>query len=125
MINILELHGVTLKNMKHLIDSEYSYIFDDELLMERIKIYALYARDEIRQREEIDEIRINESVEIPIDFDYNKMSLSLQAREILFKYKPTTLGAVTRIPGITPSTIHNLLIRFKKEKYITKSSNKL
>jgi tRNA uridine 5-carboxymethylaminomethyl modification enzyme len=84
--------------------------------MQRIKIYAFYAREEKRQFDEIDDIKFNESIHLPTDFDYNKISLSLQAKEILFKYKPTTLGAATRIPGVTPATIHTLLVYFKKEK---------
>ena len=116
MLELLELQGVTLNEMKHLIDSKYSFVFDDEILMQRIKIYAFYAREEKRQFDEIDDIKFNESIYLPTDFDYNKISLSLQAKEILFKYKPTTLGAATRIPGITPATIHTLLVYFKKEK---------
>jgi len=123
MLEILELVGVTLNDMKHLIDSKYSFIFDDEILMQRIKIYALYAREEKRQYDEINDIKFNESIYLPTDFDYNKISLSLQAKEILFKYKPTTLGAATRIPGITAATIHTLLVYFKKEK-LFKSSKK-
>jgi len=123
MLDILEFQGVTLNDMKHLIDSKYSFIFGDEILMQRLKIYALYAREEKRQFEEINDIQLNESIYLPTDFDYNKISLSFQAKEILFKYKPTTLGAATRIPGVTPATIHSLLVYFKKEK-LFKSSKK-
>lgn len=57
----------------------------------------------------MEDIKKNESVNLPLNFDYNKICISKEAKEKLFNHKPTSLGAATRIPGITPSAIFQLL----------------
>ena len=113
LLDLLKMEDVDLRLLENLIDTKYKFVLNDPILMQRLKIHALYKDVEIRQIAEINDIKINESIPMPLDFDYNKLNLSLQAKEILTKFRPTSLGAATRIPGITASTIHSLFVYFK------------
>jgi tRNA uridine 5-carboxymethylaminomethyl modification enzyme len=59
-----------------------------------------------RQQLAIDRAARDESVCLPADLDYRSIrALSREAREKLDRARPRTLGAATRIPGITPADV--------------------
>jgi tRNA uridine 5-carboxymethylaminomethyl modification enzyme len=59
-----------------------------------------------RQQVAIDRAARDEAVSLPADLDYAVIrALSLEAREKLDRARPRTLGAATRIPGITPADV--------------------
>ncbi|KAM3860109.1 5-taurinomethyluridine-[tRNA] synthase subunit MTO1, mitochondrial [Diretmus argenteus] len=78
---------------------------------QRLKIEAVYRPHCELQRKEVERIQKEESLSLPQDVDYLSLpvSLSKEAREILDRVRPSSLGAATRLPGITPATIVNLL----------------
>ncbi|XP_076615340.1 5-taurinomethyluridine-[tRNA] synthase subunit MTO1, mitochondrial [Chaetodon auriga] len=78
---------------------------------QRLKIEAVYRPHCDLQRKEIARIQKEESMSLPQDMDYLSLpvSLSNEAREILDRVRPSTLGAATRLQGITPAAIVNLL----------------
>ncbi|NXC45024.1 MTO1 protein, partial [Penelope pileata] len=84
-------------------------------LSERLKIEAAYEWCVLNQQEEMEEVRRDEALRLPEDIDYFAIdaSLSTEVREKLHSSRPQTIGAVSRIPGITPAAIVNLL-RFVK-----------
>ncbi|NXG48644.1 MTO1 protein, partial [Psilopogon haemacephalus] len=84
-------------------------------LAERLKIEAAYEWCVANQQQEIEEVRRDEALQLPEDLDYFAIdaSLSAEVREKLDSNRPQTIGAVSRIPGITPAAIVNLL-RFVK-----------
>ncbi|XP_035398922.1 protein MTO1 homolog, mitochondrial isoform X2 [Cygnus atratus] len=86
-------------------------------LSERLKIEAAYEWCVVNQQQEIEEVRRDEALQLPEDLDYFAIdaSLSTEVREKLSSNRPQTIGAVSRIPGITPAAIVNLL-RFVKNK---------
>ncbi|KAK2489205.1 hypothetical protein MC885_012563, partial [Smutsia gigantea] len=66
--------------------------------------------------EEIKEVQRDEALQLPKDLDYltlRDVSLSAEVREKLHFSRPQTIGAASRIPGVTPAAIVNLL-RFVK-----------
>ena len=115
ILDLLTFEGVNIEMFESLIEPKHRYLLEENDLVEKIRIYSLYKDQEAKQIEEINDIKQNESIFSPENFDYHKINLSKQAKEILFKSRPTSLGAATRIPGITPSTIYQLLTYFKKE----------
>ncbi|NXD08169.1 MTO1 protein, partial [Nothocercus nigrocapillus] len=87
-------------------------------LAERLKIEAAYEWCVANQQQEIEEVRRDEALRLPEDLDYFAIdaSLSAEVREKLDASRPQTIGAVSRIPGITPAAILNLL-RFVKTNH--------
>ncbi|XP_071395789.1 protein MTO1 homolog, mitochondrial [Centroberyx affinis] len=78
---------------------------------QRLKIEAVYRPHCDLQRKEMERIRREESLSLPQDLDYLSLpvSLSEEVREILDRVRPSTLGAATRLQGITPAAIVHLL----------------
>ena len=56
-------------------------------------------------------------MKLPGDLDYLEVTaLSFEARQILARHRPETLGMASRISGITPATISLLLVHLKKRR---------
>lgn len=86
---------------------------------QRLKIEAVYRPHCYLQKREIERIQREENMSLPQDIDYFSLpvSLSLEVREILDRVRPSTLGAATRLQGITPAAIVHLLhYTVQKEK---------
>jgi tRNA uridine 5-carboxymethylaminomethyl modification enzyme len=84
----------------------------------RVKTVALYERFVEKQRAEMEDVKRDEDCQIPSGFDYltTHLSLSNEEREKLDVAKPENLAAAARIPGVTPSTIVQLLRIAKPKK---------
>ncbi|XP_056153761.1 protein MTO1 homolog, mitochondrial [Lampris incognitus] len=78
---------------------------------QRLKIEVIYRPHYETQRKDIERIQREESLSLPQDLDYFSLpaSLSQEVREILDRVRPSTLGAATRLPGMTPAAIVHLL----------------
>ena len=51
------------------------------------------------------------------DLDYEEMrSLSFEARQKLSRLKPTSLAQASRIPGVSPSDLQNLVIEIERRR---------
>jgi len=67
-----------------------------------------------KQLREIERFKNLERVKLPADFDYSKVhGLSNELKEKLTNIRPTSLGQVSRIEGITPAAISVLLVALK------------
>ena len=54
-----------------------------------------------------------EYIKIPADFDFDKVqSLSIECRQKLKRYKPSTIAQASRISGVSPADISVLLVYF-------------
>jgi tRNA uridine 5-carboxymethylaminomethyl modification enzyme len=72
----------------------------------QIEVEALYSGYLARQDAEAKQIRTTEAVNLPENIDYAMIDgLSAEAREKLTAARPRSLGALGRMPGITPPTI--------------------
>lgn len=68
-----------------------------------------------RQQAMIQNLAKSENIQIPYEIDYNQIpALSLEAREKLSKFTPRTVGAASRISGISVADIQVLIIALKK-----------
>jgi tRNA uridine 5-carboxymethylaminomethyl modification enzyme len=87
-------------------------------ILTQLEIEALYSTYLDKQEADILSFKKNESVKIPVDFDYNSpiISLSNEARNKLKAAKPATLGAASRIPGITPAAIAAIMVAIRQNQ---------
>jgi NAD/FAD-utilizing enzyme apparently involved in cell division len=84
---------------------------------EQIEIESLYSGYLKRQREDILDFKKDEELKIPVSINYTKVgSLSNEIVEKLSKTKPRTIGAASRISGVTPAAIIAILRFVKKKK---------
>ncbi|WP_213959018.1 tRNA uridine-5-carboxymethylaminomethyl(34) synthesis enzyme MnmG [Variovorax sp. dw_954] len=83
--------------------------------IEQIEIAAKYSGYINRQHDEVQRAAHFENLKMPADFDYSQVTaLSFEARQILGKHRPETLGLASRISGITPAAISLLMIHLRK-----------
>jgi len=85
-------------------------------IVEQIEIDAAYAGYLDRQDADILAFRRDEALVLPDALDYGAIgSLSNEIRQKLEQARPATLGAASRIPGVTPAAVIALL-RFVKKR---------
>ncbi len=90
--------------------------------IEQIEIAAKYSGYINRQHDEVQRAAHFENLKMPADFDYSQVTaLSFEARQILGKHRPETLGLASRISGITPAAISLLMIHLRKGLAIARS----
>ena len=95
----------------------------DENISSQINIESQYYRYLKRQAADIDAYKRDESLLIPADLDYSKVGgLSTEARLKLQTGMPLTLGAASRISGVTPAAI-TALLRYVKRGSISGRPN--
>ena len=86
-------------------------------VVEQIQIESQYAGYLDRQRDDIRDFKKEESMLLPKSLDYKLVgSLSNEIVEKLTATQPPTLGAASRISGVTPAAIIALLRFVKKQK---------
>ena len=82
--------------------------------------YASYVR---RQNEDVEALKRDESLTIPVNFDYASIpSLSAEVRQKLTRQKPSTIAQASRLEGMTPSALLVLLAHLKAAKTARKSA---
>lgn len=88
----------------------------DHKISEHIEIQIKYSGYINRQQAEISKLLRNENTLLPIKINYSKIAgLSKEIIDKLNDCKPYSIGQASRIPGITPAAISNLLIWLKKQ----------
>lgn len=100
---LLALPGVDLRRLAAIWPELAA--FEPEVA-EQVEIEARYAPYLRRQEVEIEAFRREEQLCLPRDLDYARLSgLSAELREKLERTRPATLGAASRIPGMTPAAL--------------------
>ncbi|MEZ5692225.1 MAG: tRNA uridine-5-carboxymethylaminomethyl(34) synthesis enzyme MnmG [Rickettsiales bacterium] len=84
-------------------------------IIEQIEIEALYDGYLQKQEQDILSFKKEEELIIPDIIDYDNMpSLSTEIKNKLKFYRPHNIGAASRIQGMTPAAITNLIAHVKK-----------
>ena len=79
-------------------------------VVEQLEVEAHYAGYLDRQSADIVAFRKDEDLALPDDVDYAAVGgLSAEARGLLIRHRPMTLGAASRIQGMTPAALVALL----------------
>ena len=86
-------------------------------IAEQLEIDGRYASYIERQEADIRAFKKDENLELPRDLDYGQVgALSNEMQQKLGDSRPATLGAASRIPGVTPAALVALLRYVKKRK---------
>jgi tRNA uridine 5-carboxymethylaminomethyl modification enzyme len=86
-----------------------------DAVISQVEIGIKYAGYIERQGDEVRRAAVYESLHLPSEFDYSKVTaLSFEVRQKLNEQRPTTLGQASRISGITPAAISLLLVHLRK-----------
>jgi tRNA uridine 5-carboxymethylaminomethyl modification enzyme len=94
-----------------------------EPVTEQIEVRVKYDGYIARQQADIDRIRRHEATPLPADLDYAAVDgLSSEVRQKLAEARPETLARASRIPGVTPAAISQLLIHLKKREKLAAAS---
>ncbi|XP_051710115.1 protein MTO1 homolog, mitochondrial isoform X1 [Oryctolagus cuniculus] len=115
-LDVLKHEEVDMESLAKVVPDLFKKYTQCRELAERLKIEAAYESVVFHQLQEIKEVQRDETLQLPKDLDYltiKDVSLSQEVREKLHFSRPQTIGAASRIPGVTPAAIVNLL-RFVK-----------
>jgi tRNA uridine 5-carboxymethylaminomethyl modification enzyme len=89
---------------------------DDEALV-TADLEIKYAGYFQRERAQADRMRRMGDFSLDDDLEYGDMqSLSMEARQKLSKLKPRSLAQASRIPGVSPSDLQNLVIEVERRR---------
>lgn len=80
----------------------------------QLEVDARYRAYVERQEEDVAALRRDEAVAIPVNFDYGSVpSLSSEVRQRLTRVRPATIAQASRLEGMTPAALLNLLAHVK------------
>ncbi|MCK6446953.1 MAG: tRNA uridine-5-carboxymethylaminomethyl(34) synthesis enzyme MnmG [Planctomycetes bacterium] len=87
-----------------------------------VEVDAKYAGYIAREERDVERLRHQEDVEIPLDLDYASLAgLANEARAKLAAQRPRTLGAASRIAGVRPPDVALLAVHLARRRRERKS----
>jgi tRNA uridine 5-carboxymethylaminomethyl modification enzyme len=86
-------------------------------LVELVEVECKYGGYIVRQQREVERLRKMEDRRIPPDFGYDQLSgLRNEARQVLLRFRPATLGQAARLAGITPADVAIVLFAIERRR---------
>jgi tRNA uridine 5-carboxymethylaminomethyl modification enzyme len=86
-------------------------------VVEQVEHEAIYGEYIIRQKREAERVRKMEHRRIPGDFDYEAIKgLRAEARQLLLRFRPATLGQASRLAGVNPSDVAIVLMALERRE---------
>ncbi|CAC5413456.1 gidA [Mytilus coruscus] len=120
----LLLNQYTMEDFVEHCPEEFGHLKDNKYLQRKLEIEAKYANEMESQMEEINEVRKDEQLVLPDSLDYMSMNdISTDARVKLTEVRPLTIAAASRIPGMTPAALVQLL-KYVKMMQISNFANR-
>lgn len=116
LFDLLVRNGVTIEGIRKVLPKVDRFLKKEHLTAEAIEeaeIQIKYKGYIEREKQNAEKLHRLEEVAIPDGFDFSQMnSLTIEARQKLNRIRPRTIGQAARIPGVSPSDVNVLLIRF-------------
>ncbi|MDF0751458.1 tRNA uridine-5-carboxymethylaminomethyl(34) synthesis enzyme MnmG [Marinobacter sp. 71-i] len=98
-------------------------IADDPVVADQVEIEIKYEGYISRQTDEIERLRRNENTRLPDDIDFDAIGgLSNEIKQKLKEVRPETVAQASRIQGVTPAAISQVLVHLKKRDLLRKQS---
>ena len=99
------------------------YRADDAVVADQVEIEIKYEGYISRQADEIERLRKNENTALPVDLDYGIIGgLSNEIKQKLGTVRPETVAQASRVQGVTPAAISQILVYMKKRDLLRKQS---
>ncbi|MBD3639720.1 MAG: tRNA uridine-5-carboxymethylaminomethyl(34) synthesis enzyme MnmG [Marinobacter sp.] len=96
---------------------------EDPNVADQVEIEIKYEGYISRQADEIERLRKNENTALPIDLDYEVIGgLSNEIKQKLKDVRPETVAQASRIQGVTPAAVSQILVYLKKRDLLRKQS---
>ncbi len=96
---------------------------DDPVVADQVEIEIKYEGYISRQTDEIERLRRNENTALPVDLDYEVIGgLSNEIRQKLQTVRPETVAQASRIQGVTPAAVSQILVHLKKRDLLRKQT---
>ncbi|WP_097459507.1 tRNA uridine-5-carboxymethylaminomethyl(34) synthesis enzyme MnmG [Mangrovitalea sediminis] len=93
----------------------------DPLVAEQVEIQVKYEGYIQRQQDDIERLRRHENMLLPTELDFDAIGgLSNEVKQKLKAVRPETIAHASRIPGVTPAAVSQLLIHLKKRDLLRK-----
>ena len=107
--------GVTINEVYPLIVRFDGRFASNREVLERAAIQIRYSGYIEKQQREIEKFKRSESVTIPEDFDFARISgLKCEAQEKFIRHRPRSLGQAARIEGVSPGDVSVLAVYLKR-----------
>ncbi len=104
----------------------FSAPYTDPEVLEQVEIQVKYQGYIEKDLQILEGVRGSERMSIPIDLDYASIAgLSNEIKGKLKEVRPENIGQASRIQGITPAAVANLMIYLKNKHVRTPVSNEL
>ena len=111
--DLLALDGIRINDLKALWPALEAIPHGLHQQLETDFRYASYIQ---RQQADIDALRRDEAVVIPV-VDYAEIAgLSAESRDILQRHQPETIGQASRLPGLTPAALVTVLRHLRRNQ---------
>jgi len=95
----------------------------DPVVADQVEIEIKYEGYISRQTDEIERLRRNENTALPVDLDYGVIGgLSNEIKQKLQTVRPETVAQASRIQGVTPAAVSQILVHLKKRDLLRKQS---
>ena len=96
---------------------------EDPNVADQVEIEIKYEGYISRQADEIERLRRNENTELPVNLDYDVIGgLSNEIKQKLKEVRPETVAQASRIQGVTPAAVSQILVHLKKRDLLKKQS---
>ncbi len=96
---------------------------EDPNVADQVEIAIKYEGYISRQADEIERLRKNENTALPLDLDYDVIGgLSNEIKQKLKDVRPETVAQASRIQGVTPAAVSQILVHLKKRDLLKKQS---
>lgn len=120
IVDVAKRQNVSLADLFHVTNVGQDLDLDATTTAELEIKYAGYFD---RERTQADKLKRMGDFALPSDLDYSVMhSLTFEARQKLTAIRPATLAQASRIPGVNPNDLQNLLIEIERQKSSSKQS---
>lgn len=88
-------------------------------VVEQVEVGAKYGMYIDRQQREVERMHKMESRRLPADYDYTTVhGLSTEARQVLIRFRPATLGQAARLAGVNPADIAVLIVALERRRQV-------